>query len=162
MEHSLPVSAKQWQPRTAAFAPWFQWLNSLCSSPLLFLLSHRLASCPSHTVNPFMKNSWVMKGNADGHKFICRPGGQPRFFLTAYGIAVHSRLSGPCWQLGSGSPALAGGGSATWEPETGWQQALGFQPQILVGECVLPTAAKWEHCSLLNGVSRRKKEQGAA
>lgn len=165
MEHSLPVATEQQQPLTASFAPWFQWLNHLRSFPLLFLLSDRLASCSSHTVNPFMKNGWVMKGNADGHEFICRPGVQPRFLLAACRAVT--------WQLSTPGPAdnvrcRAQGlkhlvvGAPPVELGTGTQWALGFHPKILVEECVLPAAAKWENRSLQNGVRRSKKEHGVA
>lgn len=88
-----------------------------------------------HTVNPFIKNSWVMRGNADGHKFICRPGVQPRFLLTACSsshlTAVHSRPSRPCLLSSSGFQTLLVGAPPV-EPRTGMQWALGFHPKPLV------------------------------
>lgn len=106
--HCKAAAASNSCPRT---------LTSVTSSspqfPLLCLLPDRLASFSSHTVNPFMRNGWVMKGNADGHEFICRPGVQPRFLLAA--CRAVAWLPGPVDTvlLGSPSQTRAGGRSAT-------------------------------------------------
>lgn len=70
-----------------------------------------------------------MRGNADGHKFIYRPGVQPRFLLAACSgahlTAVHSRPSGPRLPSGSGSgsQALLVLGAPPAEPRMGVQGA---------------------------------------
>ena len=130
--------------------------------PLLCLLPDRLASFSSHTVSPFMRNGWVMKGNADGHEFICRPGVQPRFLLAACrAVAWQPSTPGPvdtvcCW-VHLLKHWLVGGASPV-EPGTSRQWALGFQPKILVEECVLSAAAKWENRGLQKGARRRRKK----
>ena len=83
-----------------------------------------------------------MKGNADGHEFICRPGVQPRFLLAAC-RAVPWQPSSP----GPGDPVCCRAhllqlwpavGAPPVGPGTCRQWALGFHPETLVEECVLP------------------------
>ena len=164
-ENSLPATTKLQQPRTAAFAPWIQWLCNLRSSPLLFLLSDPLACCSSHS-GSFHREELSHERE---HRW-------PQVYLQAWSqtqVSPHSwqwhspdsRPQQARWTLFAVGLRLANTTVVGALPMGAWDGravSTGLPSQLLVDQCLLSVAVKWENHSLQNRMWRRKKEPEVA